>query len=334
MSESIPHLKLGAERDFFNILKSSGQYEDARHNKSDRTYQCEKGLIEFFSAENSGKVHGPRRDILYVNECNNVNYETVYQASMRTRICTFLDFNPVRSFWVHEDLIPMLKEEDYAFIKSTYRDNNYLDAKVKNDIERRALIDDNFRRVYAEGEIGSLDGLIFTNWELIDDMPKEGARSMGMDFGFTNDPTTLVDIRKDGRGIYVDELLYRTGMTNQDIGNFIKTLNIGRQEILCDDAEPKSIEELFRMGINCKKAGKKEINHGIQLLQQVTIFVTKRSVNLIKELRNYQWKKDKNGKAENVPIDTYNHLIDATRYGAKPLIQGYTMIKNRIIIPQ
>ena len=182
MSESMPHLKLGAINDFLNILKADNEYDERRHNKTEQSYQLRKGVIEFFSAEDSGKVHGPRRDILYINECNNVDYEVFYQASMRTNLCTFLDFNPVQSFWVHDKLMPMCMADEYAFIRSTYRDNNYLSEKIVRDIERRAAVDDNYRRVYAEGEIGSLEGLIYKQFNLVDTLPETNRRAVVFEF--------------------------------------------------------------------------------------------------------------------------------------------------------
>lgn len=334
MSESMPHLKLGAINDFLNILKADNEYEERRHNKTEQSYQLRKGVIEFFSAEDSGKVHGPRRDILYINECNNVDYEVFYQASMRTNLCTFLDFNPVQSFWVHDKLMPMCMADEYAFIRSTYRDNNYLSEKIVRDIERRAAVDDNYRRVYAEGEIGSLEGLIYKQFNLVDTLPETNRRAVGIDFGFTNDPTAIIDVRFFNGEWYLDELQYKSEMFARDIAEVLRQNNISPSlDIVCDSADPRMIAELYNLRYNAKPCvkGVGSIINGISLIGQYPINVTKRSVNLQKELRNYQWKKDKNGIYLNEPIGAWDHANDAWRYGAMNILSGGERSGSKVV---
>lgn len=325
VSETMPHLRKGALRDFKMILEEDELYSDSMHNKSDNIFYikslCGKyeSQIEFFSADSGDKVRGPQRDYLFINECNNINYEAFYQLSMRTAKTVFLDYNPVSSFWVHEELIPSLTSTDFTFIKSTYRDNEYLSENQKNDIERRALIDPNFKTVYADGEIGSLEGLIIQNWTIVDLMPETDKRRLGVDFGFTNDPTVIVDIRQSDGQWWIDELCYKTGMFNNDIAKIIQSVNPSPSlKSICDSSDPKTIEDLKRMGINAHGAvkGKDSIVNGIEYITSMPVNITRRSINLLKEFRNYKWAVDKSGRSLNEPIDMWNHGIDAWRYGA------------------
>ena len=331
VSETLPHLKKGAMRDFQRILEDEGLYSESIHNKTDNIYSitsaCDRytSQIEFFGADSHDKVRGPRRDYLYINECNNVSYEVFYHLASRTRKVIFLDFNPVQEFWVHNKLLPTLTDAEYEFIKSTYRDNQMLSDAEKSDIERRALVDANFKRVYADGEIGNVDGLIFQNYELVDDMPVTDKRRIGIDFGFTNDPTSIIDVRLFEGDMYVDEVCYRKGMLNGDISAVLKSLNLDRSiRIIPDSAEPKSIEELRLMGHNVFPAvkGADSIRSGIATLHQYKVYVTKRSVNVLKELRNYQWDKAKDGTILNTPAPGGDHAIDAWRYGGTDLVHN------------
>lgn len=334
MSESMPHLKLGCINDFLNILKADNDYDERRHNKTEQSYQLAKGVIEFFSAEDSGKVHGPRRDILYINECNNVHYEVFYQASMRTNICTFLDFNPVQSFWVHDKLLPMCNDSEVAFIKSTYRDNQFLSEKIVRDIERRAAVDENYRRVYADGEIGSLEGLIYKSFTLVDAMPDTSRRVVGIDFGFTNDPTAIVDVRFYQGEWWLDELEYKSDMFAKNIAQVLNDNSVGGSiNVVCDSADPRMIAELYQQRFNAKPCvkGVGSIVNGISLIGQYPINVTKRSTNLQKELRNYQWKKDKNGVYLNEPIGAWDHANDAWRYAAMDILSGGERSGSKIV---
>jgi phage terminase large subunit len=323
VAESMPHLKRGAMRDFFKILQAGGAYNREDHNKTDNTYRINKSTIEFFSADNEAKVRGARRDILFVNECNNVDSETVDQLLIRTKITTFFDFNPVQSFYIHEDFLQdEARMKNGAFIKSTFRDNEYLDSRIRDEIESRR---DNPRfanwfRVYGDGEVGTLEGLVFPDFNIIDDLPDARERTIGVDFGFTHDPTAIVDVREHNGELFIDEVAYQTGLTNADIHKLIVALDLSpRVTVVADSSEPKSIKELEDRGVNIKPAikGSGSVNAGIDVIKQFArINVTRRSVNVIKELRNYSFETDKSGKRTNTPIDIFNHAIDATRYAA------------------
>jgi phage terminase large subunit len=323
VAETIPHLRRGALRDFLKIMDMIGMYDDSCYNKSTMTYKFNSGsFIEFFSADNPAKLRGARRDVLFVNECNNIDWESYYQLAIRTRNFIYLDYNPVAEFWVDTEL---MKDNDAEMIVLTYKDNEALDASIVKEIEKardKAETSSywaNWWRVYGLGEIGNLQGVVIDNWQQCETIPIDAKLvAYGTDFGFTNDPTTLIAVYKQEGKLWVDELLYRTNMTNSEIGNFYKTQNIGRSEIICDSAEPKSIEELRRQGFNVHPAmkGPDSIKIGIDILKRYDIMVTKRSTNLIKELRSYLWETDRDGKLTGKPIDHNNHAIDALRYVA------------------
>jgi phage terminase large subunit len=322
VSESIPHLKRGAVKDFVNIMVMTGNYRDAQFNKSDLKYKFLNGsFIEFFSADQPDKLRGARRHVLFVNECNNIDFESYNQLSIRTRDFIYLDYNPTQEFWAHTELI---NDPDSDFVILTYKDNEALDAAIVKEIEKAkekaktSKYWENWWRVYGLGQVGSLDGVIFSNWSTIDQVPANAKIiGYGMDFGFTNDPTTLVGVYQYDDSLIVDEKIYRQGMLNSDIIREMSRLGINKSDkIYADSAEPKSIEEIYRSGFNIKPVlkGADSIKFGIQILQEHKLFVTKESTNLIKELRSYTWDKDKTGKSLNTPIDDYNHAIDALRY--------------------
>lgn len=338
VSESVPHLRKGALKDFLKIMKATGRYNDANYNRTLLTYTFANGsYIEFFSADQEGKVRGPRRHILYINECNNIPFDTYHQLSIRTSGVIWLDFNPSNEFWYHTE---MGDDPDFEELILTYKDNEALSESIIREIEKakaKAYFDPdlelpdllnasnikncywhNWWKVYGLGLVGTLEGVIFTNWKQVDDIPRE-ARLIGyaIDFGYTNDPTTLVAAYHwNGETIW-DELIYQTGMTNGDIANMMKSLGVKSTDtIIADSAEPKSIAEINRYGFKIQPAdkGPDSVNFGIDVLQEEEFLVTKRSTNMIKELRKYMWDKDKTGKTLNKPVDAFNHCIDPMRY--------------------
>lgn len=335
VAESLPHLKRGALRDFIKILEQEGMYTDDIHNRSSNSFQIGKSRIEFFSADESSKLRGARRDILFINECNNIDKRAFDELSVRTKQVTFLDFNPVSEFWVH-DMINT--REGIAFIKSTYKDNQYLDNNIVKEIESRRTTDPYWWKVFGEGEVGTLEGVIFNNWKIVEQIPQSAKTVIGLDFGYTNDPTAIVHITYLDGEIYLHEVLYQTQLTNQMVAKLIlQDETIKTNIIVCDSAEPKSIDELRLAGVRSIPAdkGADSIRNGIDLMKQYKINISKSSVNLIKEFRNYRWKQDRDGKSLNVPIDIYNHAIDATRYGITYLLGSQNkFIKSRIHIPK
>lgn len=315
VSETLPHLKKGAMRDFENILRAEGWYDEQKHNKTDRVYYIGISQIEFFSAEDSGKVRGPRRDILYMNECNNLSKEIYDELEVRTNKTIFLDYNPVQHFWVHDHVLT-LPASEVAYIESTYLNNDALPESIRKSIESRKETDADWWRVYGLGKTGRIEGLVFPDWVLIEKMPEIDSLGDGLDFGFTNDPSALVNVSQTEANIYFDELLYEYALTAPMLSQQFHLLNRGRLEIIADSSRPDTITELSRYGWNihaCIK-GPGSVVFGIDTIKRRKIHVTKRSVNLIKELRNYKWKKDSQGKIINEPVDIWNHAIDAARY--------------------
>ena len=317
VAESIPHLRRGALKDFIKILKWTNRFNDQQLNKSLLTYQFKNGsVVEFFSADDASKLRGARRDILYINECNNVTFESYNELAIRTKREVYLDFNPANEFWVHKEL---KDEPDTDFIILTYKDNEALDESIVTQIEKnrdKAATSSywaNWWRVYGLGEVGSLEGVVFNNWKEIDTIPKEAKLiGIGLDFGYTNDPTAAIEIYNYNGTRIINELVYRTGMVNSDIAKILPSGVI----IYADSSEPKSIEEIRRQGKTIKGVtkGADSINYGIDVMQRQDYLVTKQSTNLIKELRSYCWDVDKQGQRMRRPIDHYNHAIDALRY--------------------
>ncbi len=316
VAESIPHLRRGALRDFLKVMKWTNRFVDDRYNKSLLKYEFANGsFIEFFSADDSSKLRGARRDILYVNECNNVNFEAYNELSIRTKHEVYLDFNPANEFWVEE-----IKEDKEAdFIILTYKDNEALDKGIVDQIEKNRLKAEtstywrNWWKVYGLGELGMLEGVVFSNWKQIDTIPKEARLvGIGLDFGYTNDPTSCIEIYRHNEKRILNEIVYQTGMLNSDIANKLPK----DVPVYADSAEPKSIADIQRYGITIKGVtkGRDSINYGIDVMQRENYLVTSNSTNLIKELRSYCWDTDKTGKRLNKPIDNYNHAIDAVRY--------------------
>jgi len=313
VAESLPVLKRGVIRDFIKMLKDEDAYDEKNHNKTDNIYNIGKSKIEFFSAEDSSKVRGARRDILFVNEANNINYDAFTEMEVRTTQQIFIDFNPLSLFWAHTKLM-LLPESEFTFIKSTYKDNSMLNPHIARSIELKQNEPEWFK-VYGLGEIGSSEGIIFNNWELCDEMPKDFQWCMyGIDWGFSVDPSTCIKVAMSEGCIWLDEILYEKGLTNLDLSNKINHLK--GESFVADSAEPKSIEDLKRYGFNIKASikGPDSIRRGIDAVKKYKMFVTKSSTNLIKELRNYQWKRTSNGDWSPTPIDSWNHLIDPLRY--------------------
>lgn len=326
ISESVPHLKKGAVKDFKKIMKWTGRWNENHWHDTDRKYTFANGAyIEFFSPE---AVLGARRDVLYINEANNITYENYHQLSIRTAQEIYIDFNPSDEFWAHTEV---LTEQDSELLILTYRDNEALPPNVVNDFlqaqqkaNKEKLLGitgywTNWCKVYIDGEIGSLQGVVF-QFELVDEIPPDAKRiSYGMDWGFTNDPTGFLDVYRFNQALYLDELIYQTGLTNSDIINKLIELKISkREDIIADSAEPKSIEDLRRAGYSVypSKKGEDSIRNSIDTLQGFKLYVTRRSLNLIKEFRMYRWDTGKDGKSSGKPIDAYNHLIDPLRYVA------------------
>jgi phage terminase large subunit len=311
--KTFPAVRGTVMRDFFDILKTYGLYYEELHSKSTHEYILNGNRIEFISLDQPTKIRGRKRDLLFINEANELNFEDWQQLIFRTTERVIIDFNPSEEFhWIYDKV---LTRDDVDFFQTTYKDNPFLSQVIVDEIERLKDIDENYWRVYGLGERGKSRSLVY-NFATTKEIP-EGAKLIGkgLDFGYSNDSTALVETFILGDDMYVRELLYRTGMTNQDIAKEFERIGIDRRdEIWCDSAEPKSIEEIHRMGWNVKPTQKGAINIGIDMIRRYKLIATDGSINLIKELRNYKYIEDKNGQLTNKPIDAFNHTLDALRY--------------------
>ena len=315
--KSFPSLRISVMRDFFQILKELDLYEDERYNATEKSYMLGNSTIEFFSIDDAQKRRGTKRNILYINEANELSWEDFFQLQIRTTDQIFMDFNPSEFFWYNEQLEP---RDDIEVIRSTYRDNPYLNADQIKEIERLQHTDYQYYQIYALGEFAGDIDLVYQH-SIVDDIPTDEAKlvALGMDWGYSNDPTTLVEVWRKGDEIYLNEMLYDINLTNSDIAKKMEEAGVDRyMEVIADSAEPKSIEELKRMGYNIKPASKgpDSINNGIDILKRFKINVTRESTNLIQEFRRYKWITDKDGNKLNKPIDQWNHALDAVRYVA------------------
>lgn len=313
-------------RDFLLIMKEHGYYKDANWDKTNSVYTFETGSkIEFFSVDESDKVRGARRDRLFINEANNVTFSAFEELEVRTKDFIFLDWNPVKEFWFDFDV--KNKRSDVDFLVLTYLDNEALEPEIRATIEQRRDRK-GWWKVYGEGQLGEVEGRIYTDWNIIDELPYEARlERYGLDFGYTNDPTAIVAVYYHNGGYIIDEALYQKGMMNKPIADFLN--NIPKALVIADAAEPKSIDEIKSYGINIlgsiKGQGARE--QRINFVQSQRISVTNRSVNVIQSYRNYLWKVDRDGKIINEPEHQYSHAMDAVGYGlqniklSKPFIQ-------------
>jgi phage terminase large subunit len=334
VSESFPHLKRGVIRDFMSIMNDHNYFKDAKWNKTDCIYTFENNsIIEFFSADQPGKVRGPRRDVIFINEANNISYETYTQLEVRTKKIVWLDWNPVSEFWFYSEVLP---HNDVDFITLTYRDNEALDPALVTALEVRKY-NKNWWKVYGEGQLGDYEGKIYKDWLIIDDIPHEARlERYGLDFGYSNDPTAIVAVYKYNDGLILDEITYVKGLSNKQIADILK--NNPQALTIADSAEPKSIDEISAYGVSILPSlkGEGSVLKGIQFVQNQRISITKRSVNGIKEYRNYLWQTDKESKIVNEPIPIWNHFMDAVRYAInslnfnKNITQSYNKTKWQI----
>lgn len=317
-SLSLPHLRRGAIKDFTDIMKAIGLYQDRRHNKSIHTYIFDNGsTFEFISADQPEKLRGSKRDISFINEANLITVEHYAQIVQRTSLFTILDFNPTRRFWAHDELA---NRTDASFLKVTYLHNEALPKGIRSEfdvIREKAKTSNywrNYWRVYGEGEIGNSIESVYPDFKVwFGDIPKEARPvAIGMDFGFTNDPTAIVAIYYiDGKYI-VDELAYGYKMK---VSGMIERLRNFDCQIYADNAEPRTISELNdSLGYGTVVGVKGSITETIELVKQIPIWITERSSNILNEQQNYLYLRDKNGNLTNKPIDEYNHALDALRY--------------------
>lgn len=313
--KTMPALRATAMRDFFTILQGEDMYSEQHHNKSQAMYNLAGNTVEFVSLDQPQKVRGRKRNICFINEANELSYEDYQQLILRTTEVMILDYNPSDLFsWIYDKVIP---RPDADFFQTTYRDNPHLDATTIAEIERLAETDANYWRIYGLGERGVNTAAIFPTFERCEAVP-DGAQliAYGMDWGFTNDPSALVEVHRKEHHLYLKELLYERGMTNTDLAKRLQHLLPHRGEVVADSSEPKSIEELHRHGINIKPArkGPDSVRLGIDIMKRHVLHVVGDSPNLQAELQNYRWRTDKDGRQVNQPEPGNDHAVDAVRY--------------------
>jgi len=320
VGQDIPNLKAGALRDAQSIYYSWPALQSMvkSYNKTDRIFEFYNGtIIEFKSYDNAQDAKSGKRDYLFVNEANGVAYDVYTELALRTRLKIFIDYNPNNAFWVHDSL---MGRPGVQVIISDHRHNPFLSAQTKEKIEALKYEDEEQWRVYARGLTGKITGLIFNNWFVCDTIPEDAKLiAAGLDFGFSNDETGFVMVYRQNGELWIDEIIYETELTNTDISAKLTDKGIRKSvDIIADSAEPKSIEELARLGwkITGAKKGPDSVNNSIDILKRYRLNITRRSVNLRNELARYKWRTDRGGRTLNEPVDSWNHLIDPIRYVA------------------
>ena len=311
VTDTHPNVTKGAYRDALNILAA----DEIQHTKTKVPLEIHiyKWTFEFFGLDDETKARGGRRDGLFINEANRIKWETARQLIMRTRDVVFIDYNPDAEFWAHERY---KGKPDTSFEIVTYKDNEACPQSAIDEIEAYIDTDPEWYKVYGLGLVGNLyAGKVFRNWSELDYFPNIDYW-FGLDFGFSNDPTAIVKVAKENDNIFVEEKLYQTELTNSDIANHIKKFGYKNEIVICDSAEPKSIQELRLLGINAIPADKKpgSIMEGIDYLKRHNVLLTRGSTNIWKEFKHYKWQKDRDGNFLNKPVDMFNHGIDALRY--------------------
>ena len=336
VGQDIPNLKSGALRDALTITDESDTIKNAilSYNKSERVFQFRNGsIIEFKSYADPQDAKSGKRDYLFINEANGISWDIYQELSLRTKTRIYIDYNPNAEFWVHDRLIG---RKNVQLIISDHRHNPFLSTKMRQKIESIKNEDIELWKVYARGMTGKISGLVLNNWQLCDDIPPRAKLvAIGLDFGFTNDETGCLAVFKQNGELWVDELFYETGLTNPDIAKQLSNIGLSKNAlIVADSAEPKSIEELRRLGWNIvpAKKGADSINISIDILKRYKLNISRRSINLRRELARYKWKTDLAGRTLNEPIDRWNHLIDPLRYVAlnQLKIKGTGKTKTRL----
>jgi phage terminase large subunit len=312
--KTFPAVRSSVMRDFIDILKTHKKYDEVNHNKSNSEYTLDGNLVEFISVDQPQKIRGRKREFLFINEANELDYEDWQQLVFRTTEKIVVDYNPSDEYhWLYDKVLP---REDVEFYKTTYLDNKFLDNSIVKEIERLKDTDEQYWQIYGLGEKGISKATIF-NYAEVPHIPHDAELiSYGADAGYTNDPSTLVSVYKKDYNLYIKEHLYRTMMTTRDLSDHFKQEVERRSPIYFDAAEPRLIDELRRMGHNIQPSlkGRDSINAGIDLLKRFKIHITSDSNNAIQEFRNYKWLEDRSGKLTNKPIDKNNHIVDAVRY--------------------
>lgn len=330
MSESYPHLEDGAIKDFKAIMVDRGYWKDERWNETKHFYTFESGTVmKFISIDKLGKAKGPRRDVLFLNEANHIPWVIADQLIVRTRGDVWIDWNPSTEFW-YETEIEYKRVHDFVVL--TYQDNEALEPSIIEDIESHKE-NRNWWLVYGMGMPGEVEGKIYKDWQIIDEIPHEARlERYGMDFGYSADPTVIIAIYRYNGGFILDEVTYQKGLSNKAISDILN--NRQKALVVADSAEPKSIDEIHDYGVNIIGAikGQGSVYQGIQYVQDQRISITSRSTKTIKAYRNYMFMRDALGKVTNEPDDTvheWSNSMDAIRYGLSSYKPMEVRTKNK-----
>lgn len=328
--KTLPALKATVLVDFKEILRNMGIYNEKHLNKTDLIYTLPNGSwVDFFSTDDEQKIRGRKRDILFVNEANEILFIEWQQLKMRTTKFAVIDYNP--SFSEDHWLCDVNKDpRTYHFI-TTYKDNPFLEQTIIDEIESLQFKNKSLWRVYGLGLQCQVEGLIFPEITIVDEIPVYcKKRGYANDFGYTHDPTAIVDVGLVDDKLYIDEICYKTHMLAGDIIEEYKSLPFAR--VISENADPRLIQEIFNAGINIYPVEKFKgsVMAGIQKMQAYQICVTKRSTNIIKEFNNYTYLQNKEGKWLNEPIDKFNHAIDAVRYWVLAEVLGHIQDRQMV----
>ncbi|HWD89903.1 MAG TPA: terminase large subunit [Mucilaginibacter sp.] len=335
--QDTPNLKSGVLRDALKIYKGSKTLMAAikTYNKSERVFEFHTGsVIEFKSYADAQDAKSGKRDYLFVNEANGISWDVYSELALRTRKRVFIDYNPNADFWVHEHL---MGKPGVQLIISDHRHNPFVDKDQRIKIESLKETDKERWKVYARGLTGKIDGLVLNNWRICEGIPARAKLiAAGLDFGYSNDPTGCIVVYKQNGQLWIEELIYETGLTNPDISGRLEAAGLNKNtEIIADSAEPKSIEELRRLGwrITPARKGPDSVRLSIDILKRYKLNITRTSINLLDELKNYKWKKARTGRILNQPSDDWNHLIDPLRYIALNKLKINILAKSKVKFP-
>lgn len=308
--KTFPILRGTVMRDFIEVMRELDLYEEKNHHKTEQIYHFPNGSqIEFFAADNEQKLRGRKRDVLWVNESNELNFEEFTQLNMRTADKLIFDFNPSENFhWLYD----LISRPEAILIHSTYKDNPFLPESQVKEIENLIMYDESYYKIYALGEKGTGKTTIYTHWKHYEHLPEIKETYYGLDFGF-NHPTALIEVNIIDNTCYVKEIIYKEGLTSTDLIKMMDELQISKKkEIACDTARPEIIEDLRRKGYNAKSAIK-DVKDGIDSVKSSGLLIHKESINILKEISSYKWKVNGDILLDE-PVKVYDDAMDAMRY--------------------
>ena len=325
---TIPSTKRTVIKDFIDILKSIDVWRDDNWNVSDRTYKLQDSLVQFINSDDPEKLRGLKSDILFIDEASEIDEESYFQLSIRTTGKIILAYNPTVSpfNWLRQ-------MQDCERFVTTYKDNPYIPKEMIKAIEDLQFTSPKKYLIYGKGEFAANEKAIY-KFDIVDDFEADFV-AFGLDWGYSQDPTAVVAVYKNGNDLYLEEVLYERGLVMNDIITALNKKDIDKSyEIWCDSSEPRSVEELYRSGFNAKpvKKGPDSIKFGISVMQNYNIHILKSSTNLVNEMYAYQYASDKYGYTTDNPESGLDHLLDAARYVAMMKLTQKATTKGKYAI--